>query len=94
MLLPTIFPTAMSALPLYAATAEAASSGNDVPIATIVSPISASLTFQSLAIVIAPSTTSFPPTASPRQPSITRETAIHVFIFGFSRSSLLSSCHE
>jgi len=41
---PTIFPTAISAFFLYAAAADVANSGSEVPIATTVKPISDSLT--------------------------------------------------
>ena len=53
---PTIFPTAISDFFFRAATIEVASSGRDVPAATIVSPITRSLMPSSLAIFIAPST--------------------------------------
>ncbi len=39
---PMMFPTAISDFPLYAATAEVASSGRDVPIASMVNPINLS----------------------------------------------------
>lgn len=58
---PITAPTAMSVCFLYAATAEAANSGNDVPMATIVRPISSSDKPKLLAKTIAPSTIQRPP---------------------------------
>jgi len=54
---PTMFPIAMSACFLYAAIPEAASSGSDVPIATIVSPIIDSESPKISAMCVAPFTT-------------------------------------
>ena len=67
---PTTLPTAMSTFFLYAATAEVASSGKDVPTATTVSPISAWLTPKLLAKATAPSTIHFPPKVNPINPAM------------------------
>ena len=53
---PTTFPTAISVLPLYVATAEAANSGRDVPIEITVSAIRLSERPILLAISMAPFT--------------------------------------
>ena len=60
-LLPMIFPMARSLLLWIADIIEAANSGSEVPTATIVSPITVSLTCQSLAIATAFVTISFAP---------------------------------
>ena len=56
-LLPTIFPMAIPALPLLAAVTEVTSYGSDVPKATIVRPMKRSLMPKALAISDAASTT-------------------------------------
>gem|GEM_PF-3433263 len=61
MLDPTIFPTAMLVCHLVTATIDVASSGKDVPIASMVSPISFSLHHRIVASWTAFSTTRFPP---------------------------------
>jgi len=53
---PITFPIAISEFFLYAATTDVANSGNEVPIATIVKPIIASLKPKICAIFTAPST--------------------------------------
>ncbi len=58
---PKAFPTAKSLSPLSAATTLVISSGKDVPMATMVSPISALLMPKDSAISLAESTTSLPP---------------------------------
>lgn len=69
---PTTFPMAMSVLRLYAAMAEVASSGRDVPMATTVSPMTVSLIPNEEAMVTALSTIHFPPTMSPMNPRRTK----------------------
>ncbi len=58
---PITLATAMSVFFFIAATAEVTSSGKEVPMATIVSPIKFWLRPNCSAIAIAPSTTHFPP---------------------------------
>ena len=73
MLEPTTLPTAISAFPFFAATADVNSSGREVPSATTVNPITLSLIPILTAIFTALSTTSFPPINSPISPDeITR----------------------
>ena len=62
MLEPTTFPTAKSASPFFAATADVTSSGKDVPIATTVRPTNVSLIPTANARLLAQSTTTSPPT--------------------------------
>ena len=70
-LLPTIFPMAISAFPLLAAVTEVTSSGSDVPKATIVRPIILSLMPNALAMAVAPSTArSLPNTIAAIPPTI------------------------
>ena len=69
-LLPTIFPMAIPAFPFLAAVTDVTSSGSDVPIKTIVSPISVWLIPRSLAILEAASTVISPPTAIAAAPPI------------------------
>jgi hypothetical protein len=54
MLLPTTFPTEMSRSPRMLAITEVANSGSEVPIATMVSPITNSLTPSARAAATAP----------------------------------------
>lgn len=75
MLEPMTFPTAMSFSPLNAATMEVASSGRLVPMATIVSPMTASETWNSLAISTEPLTKSLAPPMSNATPPITKRMA-------------------
>ena len=66
-LLPTIFPIAISAFPFNAADTEVTSSGREVPKATIVSPMILSLKPSVLAMALAASTlTSLPQTMRTR----------------------------
>ena len=58
---PTTFPIAMLSSPFLIAVTDVTSSGSDVPTATIVRPISVSLTPNALAILLAPFTTACPP---------------------------------
>lgn len=67
--LPMMFPTAMSLFFLIAATTEVASSGNEVPAATMVNPISVWLTPRADAMSTALSTTKRPPMTSRANPS-------------------------
>ena len=60
-LLPTIFPIAISAFFFIDADTEVNNSGKEVPKATIVNPIKRSLTPSSLAILVAASTDIFDP---------------------------------
>ena len=61
---PTTFHIAISDCFLYAAIAEVANSGSDVPIATTVRPITAWLRHNTVAICTAPSTIQVPPKVS------------------------------
>jgi hypothetical protein len=83
----TMFPTAIFALDFVTATIDVASSGNDVPIARIVSPISFSLRHRMVASIVALFTTIFPHRASP---------AIHPITMSVDcregRGFIISSC--
>ncbi len=68
-LLPITLPTASPGFPLMAATTEVASSGSDVPIATMVSPTTPSLMPAFIAIDEAPATNLSPPKISAVRPS-------------------------
>ncbi len=68
MLLPITLPIAMPGFFLNAAVREVASSGNDVPTATIVSPTIDSLTPILKAMPLAPSTKNCPPKINPAKP--------------------------
>lgn len=83
---PMTFPSARSVFFLYAATAEVASSGSEVPIAIMVRPIILSLIPKLFAIKIAPFTIHSPPKMSPANPSM-----IHRSDFQIG-SCLISSC--
>jgi hypothetical protein len=65
---PTIFHTARSACPRFAAIIEVASSGREVPMATIVRPMNASESLAIRAISMAHSTKIFPPRNKPTNP--------------------------
>ena len=67
---PITLPTAISVSPLKAATTLVTSSGSDVPIATIVSPIRVSSIPNEVAISVAQSTTRSPPKMIPAIPII------------------------
>ena len=82
-LLPTTFPTAMSRSPRKAATTEVATSGSEVPAATIVSPMISSETPKCLAICTAPSTRNFEPITRPPTPTRIRPTLTAQWL-GFS----------
>ena len=76
-LLPTIFPTAISVSPLRSATIEVASSGRDVPMATTVSPITRLLTPNAVAMLTAPVTKSCAPRTSKPIPARSKSAASH-----------------
>ena len=67
-LLPTTYPIAMSDFFLKAATRDVASSGREVPTATIVTPIIRSDIPAIVAIPTAPSTKILPPPTRPQRP--------------------------
>ena len=69
-LLPKMFPNAISQFPFAAAIQEVASSGNDVPSATMVRPIIASLTPRHCAILVALLTINSPPKTKHDSPKI------------------------
>ena len=77
MLLPITLPRAMPGLPFTAAVIDVASSGSDVPAATIVKPIMASLTPSPDAIPDAPLTNWSPPIISPARPIATHNIDFH-----------------
>ena len=68
---PMIFPIIIPVSPCLAAERDAASSGNEVPSATIDIPMAIEETPKSSAIPFAPSTNSVAPTANPIIPGIT-----------------------
>ena len=82
---PMTFPRAISTSFLRAATIEVTSSGNDVPIATIVSPIKFWLKPNAAAIADALSTTMSPPNAMAAAPPTMYTRQSHTGI-GFARS--------
>lgn len=90
-LLPTTFPTEMSLCPFAAATADVASSGRDVPRATIEIPINISDNPIVFAIIIAFWTTRFAPKVSENIPAITRKKLKQSFLKDLSGSILLIS---
>ena len=73
MLEPMTLPSASCVLPLIAATIAVASSGSEVPPATMVSPMTASLTFSARATSVAPPTKRLlPPMRAARPTTIHR----------------------
>lgn len=89
-----IFQRARSVFFLYAAMIEVASSGSEVPIAIIVSPITLSESLKYLAMSVAPLTIRSPPKISPQsQRAIRRQDfqrgKILIFSFSCSRASHL-----
>lgn len=88
---PTILPTAISFCPFRAATIDVISSGIDVPMATIVRPITRSETPNNCAILTAPSTNIFHPTMSPTRPSTMSPIEIQVLYFLIPESVFSSS---
>lgn len=81
-LLPTTLPIAMPGFPFRAAATEVASSGREVPQATMVSPMTASLTPNALAISDAPLTKRSPPNMSAARPAMINSDAFVVGICG------------
>ena len=81
---PNTLPMAMPLLPLRAATALVASSGCDVPPATMVSPITASLMPMALATVVAPSTKRLLPSTNQPKPTSNQAVATRGFIGFFA----------
>lgn len=76
-LLPIIFPIAISGFFFMAATTDVASSGSEVPTATIVTPITASLIPIPLAMPIAPFTNSCPPKIKAASPTMMKVIDFH-----------------
>ena len=76
-LLPMIFPIAISGFFFMAATTDVASSGREVPTATIVTPMTASLIPNPLAIPIAPFTNICPPKISAASPNMMKVIDFH-----------------
>ena len=83
-LLPTMLPTSKSDSPFLAAVIVVTSSGNEVPMATIVSEIMRSEIPMVAAIVEAESTTSWLPATTPISPTSTRIMDLPSLYFGFS----------
>ena len=71
----------MPLLPFFAATTLVASSGRDVPPATIVSPITASLTPSCCATKVAESTNRLLPIINPAKPPIINRTDFNTLVF-------------
>jgi len=71
-LLPTTFPTAMSRCPFTAAATDAATSGSEVPAATIVRPMTSSDTPSSLAMSVAAPTNQRDPMTRATRPTTIR----------------------
>ena len=89
---PNTLPIAMPLLPFFAATTLVASSGRDVPPATIVSPITASLTPSCCATKVAESTNRLLPIINPAKPPMINTTDFKTLVFAngsFSSSSPL-----
>lgn len=87
---PTIFPTAISLCPFRAETIEVTSSGIDVPIATIVRPMTLSDIPNICAILTAPSTNIFPHKNNPINHPMMRKIEI-VIVCRFIPLSVFSS---
>ena len=90
-LLPMTLPSAMPVLPFSAAVTEVASSGSDVPAATMVRPITASLTPSPAAMPEAPATKRSPPYISPARPPMIQSVDFHTGMavaVGLSTASL------
>ncbi len=84
---PTTFPTAMSALPCSAPMKLTTISGVDVPMPTMVNPMTNSLTFNFLAMAVEPSTSqSAPITISANPPRRIRSSSPMVALAGLSMS--------
>jgi len=84
---PIIFPATNSGSRFNAADADAANSGSDVPIATMVAAIRASDKSKERAMLTAESTTNFPPRGSSIIPSTSIVIAERIEFFGFSAFS-------
>ena len=80
-LLPTIFPIAISAFPFMAAETEVTSSGRDVPSATIVRPINLSLNPKPFAKAVAASTVISEPHTTATRPTKTASNSFHMGSF-------------
>ena len=80
-LLPTILPTVIPALPFIPAVMLTAASGSDVPIATIVSPITSCGIPNFPASAAAPSTNTSAPFTSATKPAISSKIATKIIIF-------------
>ena len=85
------FPIAISVFFLRAATTEVASSGRDVPMATMVNPIIVSLRPKLLAIILALSTLHFPPKNNAANPIKTYRISLNRLFSFFVISSFISS---
>ena len=90
-LLPITFPMAIPGFFFNAAVTDVASSGNEVPPATKVNPITDSLTPSDRAIPLAPSTKSCPPKMRPASPPTIKRTDFHTGISLIFCSSPTSS---
>ena len=77
---PSTLPMAIPLLPFFAATTLVASSGMDVPIATMVSPVTASLTPIILATSVALSTNKLLPKTNITSPANMNNAAFHIAI--------------
>ena len=84
---PITFPIAIPVSPFLAATADVTSSGRDVPIATIVSPISVSVIPAALAISFALFTTTCPPAIISTSPITIYNKHFHIGSLPFLSSS-------
>ena len=96
-LLPMTLPTAMSRSPLMAAAIEVATSGSEVPAATMVSPITRSLTPSALANVTAASTSHCDPSTRAARPASTSPSCTsgersQVAVAAGPNASVYSSC--
>ena len=91
-LLPTTLPIANPGFFFIAATTDVANSGNEVPPATNVNPITDSLIFIARATLLAPDTKRFPPTTSPISPIIINK--MHFQSFMFASNSATSSADD
>ena len=88
---PRTFPTATPPCPLRPATTVTASSGNDVPRATIVRPITASETPNVSAMLVDPSTNSFAPNHIVAPPIMQAGIATDMFLGSHESSNSYSS---
>ena len=89
---PTAFPSAISTSFFLAATIDVTSSGSDVPIDTMVSPTSVWLIPRSIAMRLALSPTTSPPTAMPTAPIRMKITAFGIEMRGISSTSSSDDC--